>query len=133
MSSDQPGAKRPLPERPNLRHLKGQAKDLFKAGGASSITEAQFQIARLYGFASWPKLVQHVESVNPEGLGAYEQLAAAVAAAYTAGDAEAVRELNREHGTWLVHDREPAAMQARLPRWFASEAREPELALDLEL
>ena len=34
---------RPLPERPNLRHLKDQAKDLLKAGGAKSITDAQFQ------------------------------------------------------------------------------------------
>jgi len=35
-----------LPDRPNLRHLKDQAKDLVKAGTAKSITEAQFKIAR---------------------------------------------------------------------------------------
>ena len=67
MSSDQPRAPRPLPERPNLRHLKGQAKDLFEAGGASSITDAQFKIARLYGFASWPRLKAHVESLGETG------------------------------------------------------------------
>ena len=54
MSTDSAEVTRPLPERPNLRHLKDQAKDLFKSGGAKSITEAQFRIARLYGFASWP-------------------------------------------------------------------------------
>ena len=37
---------RPLPERPNLRHLKDQAKDLLKAG-AKSLSQAKFQIARL--------------------------------------------------------------------------------------
>ncbi len=67
MSTDQQGAPRPLPERPNLRHLKDQAKDLFKRGTAASITGAQFQIARLYGFASWPKLKAHVESLEEVG------------------------------------------------------------------
>jgi hypothetical protein len=40
---------------------------LLKAGGATSITDAQFQIARLYGFASWPKLKAHVESFEEIG------------------------------------------------------------------
>jgi ankyrin repeat protein len=62
MSNHSEGAPRPLPERPNLRHLKDQAKDLLKAGLAKSIAGAQFQIARLYGFASWPKLKAHVDS-----------------------------------------------------------------------
>src|SRR5215467_5915349 len=52
---------RPLPDRPNLRHLKDQAKDLLKAGEAKSLADAQLQIARLYGFLSWPKLKAHVE------------------------------------------------------------------------
>src|SRR6266481_6516725 len=56
-----------LPDRPNLRHLKDQAKDLFKAGSARSLTEAQFKIARLYGFASWPKLKAHVDSLEVIG------------------------------------------------------------------
>ena len=60
-------APRPLPERPNLRHLKDQAKDLLKAGEAESLTEAQFKIARLYGFASWPKLKEHVDSLEEIG------------------------------------------------------------------
>ena len=61
------GAPRPLPDRPNLRHLKDQAKDLLKTGRAKSITGAQFQIARLYGFASWPRLKAHVESLEEIG------------------------------------------------------------------
>ncbi len=67
MSTDPHGAPRPLPDRPNLRHLKDQAKDLLKAGAAASITDAQFKVARLYGFASWPKLKAHVESLEEIG------------------------------------------------------------------
>src|SRR5262252_8050861 len=67
MSSHSPEQPRPLPERPNLRHLKNQAKDLLKTGGASSLTDAQFKIARLYGFASWPKLKAHVDSLEEIG------------------------------------------------------------------
>ena len=67
MSIDHPEAPRPLPDRPNLRHLKDQAKDLLKAGAAASITDAQFKIARLYGFASWPKLKAHVDSLEEIG------------------------------------------------------------------
>jgi ankyrin repeat protein len=58
---------RPLPDNPNLRHLKDQAKDLMRAGGAESLTQAQFAIARSYGFASWPKLKAHVESLAEIG------------------------------------------------------------------
>jgi hypothetical protein len=67
MSTEPNGASRPLPDRPNLRHLKGQAKDRPKAGAAPSLADAQFQIARLYGFASWPKLKAHVESLEEVG------------------------------------------------------------------
>src|SRR5205085_12551398 len=36
-------------------------------GTAKSISNAQFKIARLYGFPSWPKLKAHVESVEEVG------------------------------------------------------------------
>jgi ankyrin repeat protein len=67
MSTDPQAAPRPLPDRPNLRHLKDQARDLVKAGTATSVTDAQFTIARLYGFPSWPKLKAHVESLDEIG------------------------------------------------------------------
>jgi ankyrin repeat protein len=60
-------APRPLPDRPNLRHLKDQAKVLLKNGDAVSLTDAQFKIARLYGFASWPKLKAHVDALEEVG------------------------------------------------------------------
>ena len=67
MPTDRPQVSRPLPEHPNLRHLKDQAKDLLKAGDAASLTAAQFKIARSYGFASWPKLKAHVDSLEEVG------------------------------------------------------------------
>jgi hypothetical protein len=67
MSTDPKAAPRALPDRPSIRQLKDQAKDLVKAGAASSITDAQFKIARLYGFASWPKLKAHIDSLEEIG------------------------------------------------------------------
>ena len=58
---------RSLPARPNLRHLKDQAKDLLEAGRAKSLTDAQFKVARDYGFESWPKLKAHVELLQETG------------------------------------------------------------------
>ena len=56
-----------LPARPNLRHLRDQAKDLLRAGKAASTSEAQLKIAREYGFPSWPKLKAHVDSLTEIG------------------------------------------------------------------
>ena len=57
----------PLPDNPNLRHLKDQARDLVRDGIAASTSTALFQIARRYGFASWPKLKAHVELLTETG------------------------------------------------------------------
>jgi ankyrin repeat protein len=67
MANERPATPRPLPDRPNLRHLKDQARDLLEAGNATSISDAQFTIARLYGFASWTKLKNHIESLEEIG------------------------------------------------------------------
>jgi ankyrin repeat protein len=73
-----------LPDRPNLRHLRDQAKDLVRSGAAPTLADAQFQIARQYGFASWPKLKHHVDSLEAAG-----QLNQAI----SAGDLARVQEL----------------------------------------
>jgi len=77
-----------LPVRPSLAHLKYQARDLLKAvheeypealarlgefhptfiapkhdPATFRLSDAQFVIAREYGFESWSKLKQHVESI----------------------------------------------------------------------
>lgn len=54
-----------LPERPNLDHLRRQAKDLRLVLRASdrpvSLAAAQAQVARRYGFRTWPQLKAEVE------------------------------------------------------------------------
>jgi hypothetical protein len=67
MSTDPQEAPRPLPDRPNLRHLEDQAGELFKTGAAASVADAQSQVAGIYGFATWPKLKAHVESCEEIG------------------------------------------------------------------
>jgi ankyrin repeat protein len=77
-----------LPDRPNLRHLRDQAKDLVRSGAAPTVADAQFQIARQYGFPSWPKLKQHVESLEK---------AAQLNQAINANDLARVRQLLTAH------------------------------------
>jgi 3,4-dihydroxy-2-butanone 4-phosphate synthase len=81
---------RQLPSRPNVDHLKEQAKDLlaaFKLGEEQAfqrvrfyhpepnaglpegvlslkLSDAQVVLAREYGFESWPKLKEHVEGIS---------------------------------------------------------------------
>jgi len=116
-----------LPARPSLEQLRKQAKELSRSDGIP-LAEAQFRLARQYGFADWPTLVHYVQAANPLGLMAYEDLAKALVAAYTSGDFTAIREINWERGTGFVWDRDLTQMQQRLPTWFASESRDADLA-----
>jgi ankyrin repeat protein len=121
MSSTPQGSPRQLPEHPDLRHLKDQAKDLLRAGQATSLANAQFQIARQYGFASWTKLKAHVESLQTVG-----QLKLAI----DSNDLERVKQMMTRHPelhraplgygkngplTWVA--------ECRVPREPPSEAR----------
>lgn len=94
---------KPLPHRPNLDHLRSQAKALLgkvqnkdpdsirflaehlpAASGMSAVqitdagfrlADAQFAIARSTGFGSWPKLKQHVDLLRSlEGTWAFDSL-----------------------------------------------------------
>ena len=53
-----------LPDHPSLRHLRDQAKDLVRSGASPTLADAQFQIARKYGFPSWPKLKHHIDGLK---------------------------------------------------------------------
>ena len=57
---------RDLPSRPDLEHLKKQAKALLRSmrerDANATLADALHALARDYGFASWPKLKAHVES-----------------------------------------------------------------------
>lgn len=53
-----------LPERPSLEHLKNQARERQRSTPGLTLTEAQRDLARSYGFSSWNRLRQHVESLR---------------------------------------------------------------------
>ena len=98
-----------LPLHPSFEQLQKQAKELlkdFRAGdsrarerfhaikpdaGEANLADAQFVLAREYGFDTWAELKHHVESLPPSGFEQYEQLARALAAAYSAADVDAIR------------------------------------------
>src|SRR6516165_10645755 len=123
--------KRQLPSGPNLDQLKHQARDLLnlhKAGDAEALRRireshprlsqgtdadvrparftlsgAQLVIAREYGFASWPKLKQHVESANQQASDPVEQLKQALRGDNAAG----VREIFERHPELKAKINEP--------------------------
>ena len=90
MSTDSNEGTRPLAAHANLRHLKDQAKDLVKSGVAATLSDAQFKLARLYGFPSWPKLRARVVLMEE------------AQAALETNDAERLRALVDGHVTQLM-------------------------------
>ena len=60
-----------LPDAPNLEWLRKQAKrrleELRKANPTAKLAEAQFDLAKEYGFASWRALKAHVDSTTVDG------------------------------------------------------------------
>jgi ankyrin repeat protein len=65
------GGALPLPESPNLEWLRKQAKrrlaELRKSNGDAQLTDAQFELAKQYGFPSWRALKAHIESLTLDG------------------------------------------------------------------
>ena len=66
---------RQLPERPNLEHLRKQAKELLRGMRQGKLADAQHALANEYGFATWASLKAHVEELT---LSPAEALTAAV-------------------------------------------------------
>ena len=74
MSEQTPGsasASLSLPDAPNLDWLRKQAKrfldELRKAKPDAKLADAQFHLAKQYGFSSWRALKAHVESLTVDG------------------------------------------------------------------
>ncbi len=103
-----------LPASPRLEHLKRQAKRLLKAYRSGDtrvahrlaqylslsqgspplkLSDAQLVIAREYGFASWPRLKQHVQSLRQPADDVVEQFKVAV----REGTADGLRRLLQQH------------------------------------
>jgi hypothetical protein len=81
---------RSLPEKPNLEHLKKQAKELLRATPGAKLAEAHHMLANEYGFATWAKLKSHVLSL---GLSPAQLLKVAVCDS----DATRVRQVLERH------------------------------------
>ncbi len=107
-----------LPERPNLEHLKNEAKALLRQAQANDseavkrfdqppaslrLADAQLVVARDYGFASWAKLKRSVEG--------FETQRDALFAGIRAGDRDAVSKILEEN---------PSLSRARDPHSFGS-------------
>src|SRR5215472_6080855 len=60
-----------LPDSPNLNWLRKQAKrrldELQKTNPSAQLADAQFQLAKQYGFSSWRALKAHVDSLTIDG------------------------------------------------------------------
>jgi HEAT repeat protein len=56
-----------LPHRPNLRHLRRQARELQRESG-SPLHESQHELAETYGFRSWAELKHEVEELQRAAL-----------------------------------------------------------------
>jgi ankyrin repeat protein len=126
MSGQRPSASH-LPSKPNLRHLKDQAKDRLANGDAPSLAMALFQVARDYGFPSWPKLREHVLSLP---------FAETLKQAINVDDLDEVRRLLSKHPelkhapigyggdgplTWAAEcrgSREPSKARLELAEWL---------------
>src|SRR3954447_2734503 len=72
MPEQTPGSlPRELPDNPNLEWLRKQAKarlgELRRVDPGARLAEAQFEIAKRYGFSSWRALKQHLDSLTLEG------------------------------------------------------------------
>lgn len=107
-----------LPSRPNLDHLKKQAKDVLRLARHQSLswrlTDAQHAVARGYGFDSWPMLKRHVESkgrprrTGPSAQPREERTAEsnqAVVAVVGEGDGRSVHPLA---GAWVMRQSTPS-------------------------
>jgi len=91
---------RSLPPRPDLRHLRDEAKRRRKAGEFPSIALAQLAVAREYGFRSWPRLKFHVEALTLDGT----ERAAALIASATSADLRRARALLAADPALARHD-----------------------------
>jgi hypothetical protein len=123
-----------LPARPSLEQLQKQAKELlrqYRAGETiarqrihsanpgrthreAALADAQFALAREYGFETWAMLKHSVEAGKLKLLDRYEQMAEELAAAYNAIDSGAIQRLNAVLGTSLSPDQLRAQVQQRL-------------------
>src|SRR4249919_1414605 len=83
-----------LPPRPSLEQLRKQAKERLATLPQAKLADAQFALARDYGFESWPKLLRHVDALARPDVEQQDQIARDMVAAFHRGDEAAAARLN---------------------------------------
>lgn len=135
-----------LPLRANIEWLKTAAKErlseLRADDPAVQLSDAQYDIARMYGFPSWRKLIAHVEEVRdrlrqlvPPGdpsarvevISADDPELAHLFAAIRAGETQAVTQLLRKRPA-LINTRD---VEGQTPLHVAAQYNDPQLAVIL--
>ena len=138
--------RRSLPDRPDLEQQKRQAKELlqsFAAGDAEAqariraelpdkapiaLADAQFVLAREYGFANWAALKQHIDSHAESRATLFDR----VHDAFGRHDAAAVRRLLLQHPELRARIDEPLfAFNSPAIVAFSDDARMVEVLLEL--
>ena len=122
-ADDGPDRKEPAVTFPlDLEQLRKQAKERVRARRAAGeqikLSDAQFDLASEHGFASWPKLKEHVERLGAEqpfrtDIAYYDGRAEGIATVNGVSLAEARRDLARRHGfpSWARLERHVAALR----------------------
>jgi len=83
-----------LPPRPSLEQLRKQAKERLAVMPGGKLADAQFALARDYGFDSWPKLMRHVEALAHPDVAQQDVIARDMTAVWHRGDEAAAGRLN---------------------------------------
>src|SRR5829696_3563289 len=85
---------RALPPRPSIEQLRKQAKECLDTMPGAKLADAQFALARDYGFDSWPKLVHHVAAIAAPEVAQHDRMAHDMLAVYRERDQAAAVRLN---------------------------------------
>ena len=108
---------KPVPARPNLEQYKKQAKDLKSSTTNLKLADAQLQIARDYGFQSWPKFAKHIEEINRTNspISKFEKAADAI----VTGDGATLESLLKENPE-LIRQRSTRVHRAMLLHYISA-------------
>jgi hypothetical protein len=120
-----------LPARPSLEQLRKRAKERLETLRATlpsaTLADAQYALARDYGFDSWPKLVHHIEAVvSSARTEQFDRVARDIRAGYL-GDVEALQRLIAHYGVGYNPEQFRIRVQSRVNDSRGTVAGQPSL------
>ena len=142
-----------LPTRPSLEQLRKQAKELLRdyhAGNTAAaerfrgisprlanpsqtkdvtLADAQFVLAREYGFESWARLKQHIEVLPHPKLEPFERVAADIVVICASDDADALQRITDLIGRTYPYPDRRAQLQQHLMVVRGPESRIEDITL----